>query len=320
MHKIPLIQAPTPLHKLISFQENNVYAKRDDMTDLALGGNKARKAEYYLADAIECGCSHIVTYGSTESNHCRIVAAGAAKLGFSCTLVLSEPSEPPSYDGNFFMYDLLGANIVYAPVERVSVIIDETMEKLRSKGENPYFIPGGGHGNLGTHAYVKAYEELEEQKRSGNLWFDYIFLASGTGTTQAGILIGSRIFDHYDEQVIGISVARSTSRGEEVIRESICDYIAEYDLDVCIRCQDVILIDGYVGGGYGVIYPEVVDTVRRVARCEGIILDPVYTGKAFWGMMQYVAENELTGKNILFWHTGGIPLFFSHRDSFRNHD
>ncbi|HPT62471.1 MAG TPA: hypothetical protein PLN81_12925 [Bacillota bacterium] len=108
--------------------------------------------------------------------------------------------------------------------------------------------------------------------------------------------------------------------GEQAIRESICDYIAEYDLDVCIRCQDVILIDGYVGGGYGVIYPEVVDTVRRVARCEGIILDPVYTGKAFWGMMQYVAENELTGKNILFWHTGGIPLFFSHRDSFRNHD
>ncbi|MCK8824337.1 1-aminocyclopropane-1-carboxylate deaminase/D-cysteine desulfhydrase [Fuchsiella alkaliacetigena] len=317
--KLDFIFSPTDLYKInICFDKSNndFYIKRDDLTGLAMGGNKARKLEYFIQDALDQEADYIVTYGSTQSNHCAMTAAAASKLNLPCLLVLAKPDKEPTYTGNFFLYDLFDAEIVYTSTEEVSETIDEEIEKLSNKGYNPYFIYGGGHGNLGTHAYVEAYQEIISQAEDLEVNFDYIFFASGTGTTQAGLIIGKEL-QGGSEEIIGISIARDKQRGTDVISDSIKDYCNQFNIEISNIERKINFIDSYIGEGYGIANQEVLKTIKLVAKKEGILLDPTYTGKAFSGMLDYIEKNKIKDKNILFIHTGGTSILLDNTEQFK---
>lgn len=315
MKKIPLTSAPTPIQFYKTIDSNNIYIKRDDLSELALGGNKVRKLEYFLADVIEKKADCIVTYGSPQSNHCRLTAAAASRQGLKTVLILSK-SENPQFNGNYFLYEVFDAEVVWAETNNVPRIIDETLAGLKKRGYRPYFIEGGGHGNLGTHAYKLVFDEILKQQKEKNIQFDYIFHASGTGTTQAGLVAG-KLINNSSIDIVGISVARNKHRGKEVIFNSLKEYLGKFKPAIAPAENDIIFTDSYVGSGYAHIYPEIISTIRTVARSSGILLDPVYTGKAFYGMVDYINKHKLRSKNVLFIHTGGIPLLFNYANMFK---
>lgn len=310
MEKISLFELPTPLHEIDVDNKNKYFIKRDDLINFALGGNKARKLEYFLYDIKEKGCDYIVTYGSTQSNHCRIVASAATKLGLKCLLILAGSENDFTFTGNDIMYFLTETSIKWCDVNEVSNTIDREMESLKKQGYNPYFIPGGGHGDCGTHAYVEAYREIKQQSKKMGIKFDYIFLASGTGTTQAGLIAGKKVLNG-TEEIVGISIARKAYRGIEVIRESLETYYMEFYNENLFSDKDIIFDDSYIGEGYADTYKGIAETIKLMFCKNSIILDPTYTGKAFYGMRQYIEKKNIKNKNILFIHTGGTPIFFS---------
>src|SRR5699024_8172091 len=227
-------------------------------------------------------------------------------------LILSE-SDNIKNNGNYFLYSLFDVELVWAKIDCVPETINKTLINLKKRGYNPYFIQGGGHGNLGTHAYRKAYEEILYEEKLSSLRYDYIFHASGTGTTQAGLIIGSMI-EQDKTKIVGISVARNKKRGTDVIYDSIIEYSEYQELNLNILKENIIFDDSYVGKGYADIYPEIPETIKYVAKASGVLLDPVYTGKAFYGMLDLIKKENIKGKNILFIHTGGAPLIFNYAD------
>jgi len=315
MDRLQFTNLPTPISFFEKYASNKIYIKRDDLTDFSLGGNKARKLEYFMADALNNNCDCLVTYGGHQSNHNRITAAAASKYGMKIVLILSKTDEEINKNGNYFFYSLYDAEIVWTETDKVPQTIDSTLSKLIKRGYNPYFIQGGGHGNLGTHAYRVAYEEILKQEVTNNIKYDYIFLASGTGTTQAGLEVGVMANSSHTK-IAGISVARNKTRGTDVIYESMKDYCEHQNIEMKINKQDIWFDDSYVGKGYADIYSDITDTIKYVAKKSAIILDPVYTGKAFYGMLNTVKQKNIRDKNILFIHTGGIPLIFTHAEAF----
>lgn len=315
MNRVTFNSYPTPIEYYGDIHNNNIYIKRDDLTEPALGGNKTRKLELFLADAKNKNADYIVTYGAAQSNHCRLTVAAATKLGFKALLILAK-NESINFNGNFMIYKLFGAEIVWTDTENVPETIENTLKELKDKGLNPYFIQGGGHGNLGTHAYKLAIEEIHEQEHEMNISFDYLFHASGTGTTQAGLIAG-KLINNIDTSIIGISVARNEERGKEVIEESIIDYFEEHNKRINIPENEITFIDDFIGKGYADIYPEIITTIKNVAKNSSLLLDPVYTGKAFYGMLKYLEQNEIKDSKILFIHTGGVPLLFNYASKFK---
>lgn len=305
----------TPIQKISSINKNNLYIKREDSIDIAFGGNKARKIDYFAKDILDKKCDYIVTYGSSQSNHCRITAAISAKLELKCLLILADDGKY-DYNGNYFLYDLFGAESIITNVENVSNTIEVTMNSLREKGYTPYFIPGGGHGKLGTQAYIDAYKEIKKQSKELKVDFDYIFFASGTGTTHAGLCIENKLSKD-STKIIGISIARKEERGKQVIVDSINEYIREKEIEFSIEDKEIYFIDKYIGNGYADIYKDVINTIKAVAKNDNILLDPVYTGKAFYGMTDFIEKNNIINKNILFIHTGGTPLLFKYANVFK---
>ena len=200
------------------------------------------------------------------------------------------------------------AEIITVPVENVHETIEEQLHKLKKSGKKPYFIPGGGHGNLGTQAYVNCYNEIKEYEKANHIFFEYIFFASGTGTTQAGLICGQIENADNDRKIIGISIARRNPRGRNVVVDSVEEYMGNCNKEKVEN--NTIFIDNYIGHGYGKENEEIEDTIRAAMVKYGIPLDSTYTGKAFQGMKKYIAENNIKNKNILFIHTGGTPLFF----------
>ncbi|MDN3019274.1 pyridoxal-phosphate dependent enzyme [Paenibacillus sp. BSR1-1] len=312
MEKKNLIKLPTPLDFYGEINANEVFIKRDDMTDLAFGGNKVRKLEYFIADAIKSNCDCLVTYGSPQSNHCRITAAAAIKFNLRPILILSEESGI-NFNGNYFLYSVMDAEIHWTSTLKVPETIKNVLGKLKKQGCHPYFIQGGGHGNLGTHAYKEAFLELSNQMRTEP---DFIFHATGTGTTQAGLIVGSKQ-NQTKSKIVGISIARKKNRCQEVIKESIIDYLSFYDSVKIIGDNDILVEDKYIGKGYSHIYPEVLETIKMAAKKSSIFFDPVYTGKAFFGMVDYIKNNNIRGKTIVFIHTGGTPLLFNYSNNFK---
>lgn len=307
-----LIKLPTPLEYYGEVLSNNIYIKRDDFTDVALGGNKARKLKYFVEDAIINEANCLVTYGASQSNHCRITAAFASYHKMKCVLILAGEEEK-SFNGNFFISkSLLDAEIKWTSTESVSETITSVMQEMINRGYRPYFIQGGGHGNLGTHAYKQAYDELKNQIPK----MDYIFHASGTGTTQAGLILGAYL-SQTNVKVVGISVARKEKRCKEVILDSITEYANSNALTLKKINNFILVDDSYVGEGYGDIYPEILFTIKRVAKETTILLDPIYTGKAFYGMVEYIKKNNIKNKDIVFIHTGGTPLLFNYSQKFK---
>ena len=304
----------TPIFSIAEINQNNLYVKREDFIPFSFGGNKARKAQLYF-DVIDNGnFDCVVTYGSSSSNHCRIVANMAAARKMSCYIVSPEEASKNTY--NTDMMKLFGAEFTVCPVNKVHDTIESILIKLKEKGHNPYFIAGGGHGNIGTQAYVNCYEEIRRYESDNNIKFDYIFHTSGTGTTQAGLVCG-KLINRDEKEIIGISIARRNPKGRNVIVDSVKDYLSEQKVNVTDGAieEATIFVDDYVGEGYSTNTPIVENIIKTVITQYGIPLDSTYTGKAFAGMLDYINKNSIIDKNILFIHTGGTPLFF---DSLNN--
>ncbi len=295
----------TPIRKLGEYSRNNLWIKREDLIPFSFGGNKARKALLFFQE-IDKGCYDcVVTYGSGSSNHCRIVANECCRRKLECYIISPEEASEPTFNSQ--MMKLFGAYITVVPVDDVYDTIENKLTELRSRGKKPYFIPGGGHGNIGTEAYVQCYQEIKEQEKELGVYFDYIFFASGTGTTHAGLVCG-QILNSDERQIVGISIARKNPRGRNAVLDSISSYLGEKADEAEIQ-EKTIFVDDYTSG-YGKDEKRVLDTIKMVLKNYGIPLDAAYTGKAFMGMGEYIDKEDIRNKDILFIHTGGTPLFF----------
>lgn len=290
-------------------EENEIYMKRDDLIPISFGGNKARKAFNFFEEIDGGDYDCVVTYGSSSSNHCRIIANMAAVRKLPCYIIGPEESSASTFNSK--LMSLFGAEITVVPVTKVHDTIENKLRELKVGGRKPYFIAGGGHGNLGTMAYVNCYEEIKAFELENKLHFDYIFFASGTGTTQAGLVCGQLIYQD-DRKIVGISIAREKSRGRKIVVDSINDFFKEKALNISPEEIEkyTIFVDDYRGNGYGENTDEISNTIYDMMINYAIPMDSVYTGKAFCGMKKYLKQFGITGKKILFIHTGGTPLFF----------
>lgn len=303
------IMVKTPIELLGMYENNNLYMKREDLITYSFGGNKVRKALLFFKQIDSGGFDCVVTYGSSHSNHCRIVANMAAARNIKCYIIAPEEVSDNTFNSKFM--ELFGAEMTTVPVTCVHDVIEEKIQQLRKDGFNPYFIPGGGHGNLGTQAYVDCYLEIKAYEQKYKVHFDYIFFASGTGTTHSGLVCG-QLMNKEERSIVGISIARKNPRGRSVVIESISDYLHANDIRISKEQveEKTIFIDDYIGDGYGKDNNEVIEIIKSVMIKYGVPLDSTYTGKAFLGMKKYIMKQQIEGKNILFIHTGGTPLFF----------
>lgn len=300
----------TPIEDLGAFFNDHLFIKRDDLYPYCFGGNKARKAVLFFQQIDKGDYDTVVTYGSSHSNHCRVVANMAAARGIACHIISPQEVSEPTFNSQ--MMALFGAQITAVPVQQVHETIEDVLERLCAEGRKPYFIPGGGHGNTGTQAYVDCYQEIRQFENESSVHFDYVFHASGTGTTQAGLICG-QLMAGDERRIVGISIARKNPCGRDVVLASVREYLAErYACPVQEKDiqEKTIFVDDYVGGGYGKDDRAIERTIRDVMLRYGIPLDGTYTGKAYWGMGEYLRGNGVSNKNILFIHTGGTPLYF----------
>ena len=279
-----------------------LFFKRDDLYPVAGGGNKARKLDYILKNKVKKKYNAIVTAGSDQSNHIRATALYSSMLGWK-TICIIHDNCPKKYEGNLKIAGLAGAELRFVNKNDVKASMDIAMEDLRLKGFNPLYIWGGGHCLEGAYAYFKAVHELKRQL--GSVTPDFIFLASGTGTTQAGIEIGVRRFLP-GCQVIGISIARKKERGKDAVLSSMNE-LNSFIANPVSNTDEIVFDDAWIGNSYGLVYPEMIKTIKWTAKSEGILLDPTYTGKAFHALVEYV-RNGFVKENskVVFWHTGGL--------------
>lgn len=290
----------TPLMK-IGHLGVNLFVKRDDLYPISGGGNKGRKAEYILAKCIADDCNAVVTCGSAQSNHVRATAIRCKELGIACTIVIHAP-KTNNIQGNLKLLYMLGVKVVYCDMADVAKVMDGEMEEYAKQGLKPFYIWGGGHCLEGTKAFYDAAFEAHTQAKQH---FDFVFHASGTGATQAGLHVGFKKIN-LATQVIGISVARQNPRGTEAINHSALELVNENGLDVQLS-KNIIFDDEFISGGYEKTNPEQLSVIKAVAEQTGIILDPTYSGKAWYGMQQYIKSGRVkSGSNVLFWHTGGL--------------
>lgn len=297
-----------------SFYDNSIFIKREDLIPYSFGGNKARKAKLYFEEIDNGNYDCVVTYGTSHSNHCRVVANMAAQRKLPCIIISPEEVSEPTFNSK--MITLFGAETIVVPVSSVHDSIEQCLASLREQGHIPYFIQGGGHGNIGTEAYTQCYDEIASFEEINNIHFDYIFFASGTGTTQAGLVCGKLI--HNDDcKIIGISIARKNSRGRDVVVQSINDYFLEKGLK--FSCEEIeentIFVDDYISQGYGLSSEEQLFSIINELIIIGIPFDSTYTGKAYYGMKDYLFRHSIKEKTVLFIHTGGTPLFFDDLNS-----
>lgn len=293
----------TIIQDLGMFQSNHIWIKREDLLPFSFGGNKARKAQLFFREIEKGEYNCVVTYGSGSSNHSRVVANECCRRKMSCNIICPEEASDSTFNSQ--MLKLFGAEVTIVPITKVHETIENKLSELRGIGKKPYFIEGGGHGDIGTEAYVQCYREICEQERELKVHFDYIFFASGTGTTQAGLVCG-QLINNDSRKIIGISIARKNPRGRDVVIESIRSYLNELVTETDIQ-NATHFIDEYTTG-YGQRDDRVQEVIDEVLRTYGIPMDMVYTGKAFMGMRDYLGN--VRGANVLFIHTGGTPLFF----------
>ena len=313
-----LENTPTPITKL-NIPGNRFYIKRDDLLPFSCGGNKVRIAHEFLQDMKAKGRNCLIMYGNSRSNLCRVLANACYMEGIQCMMICSDdPDGVHRKTGNSVLVDLLGLEIIYCRKNAIAPAVDEAMRRASSRGLIPYYIYGNrlGTGNEGcaARAYAKAYDEICAQEEAMGIRFDYIFHPSGTGATQSGLVCGHLV--RGDERIIvGISVSRDKKRGTDIIRSGVAQWFGDEGRTLPPRFADEILLaDDYLAGGYGEYSEEILETIRAEWRNDGICLDPAYTGKAFYGMLSYLRENDIKDKNILFIHTGGTPLFYDALD------
>jgi len=322
--RVSLGHLPTPLHALPRLSEKlggpQVFVKRDDQTGLATGGNKTRKLEFLVADALDRHMDTLITAGAPQSNHARQTAAAAAKMGLKCVLVLRAGGQPPSSrQGNLLLDELLGAEIRWAQREAVEATMMETANELSVKGYAPYLIPYGGSNPIGATGYVAAMEELMEQAQQMNLRFDRIVFASSSSGTQAGLVVGAKATD-YTGQVLGISVDEKRGDLQAKVAKLATETAAHLGQIMKFAPGDVDVNADYLGAGYAIMGEPERQAIQLAAQTEGLLLDPVYTGRAFAGMLDLIRKGSIRrDETVLFWHTGGTPALFAYAEELASH-
>lgn len=278
-----------------------IHVVRDDLYPLYYGGNKARKMAYNLGEIEEGNFDAVVSTGGIQSNHCRVVALACSEKGWTCKLVLHGSREQfYAEKGNALLMRRSGAEIEFVEGAEIGPAMDRSMEELKARGKRPYYLYGGGHNRAGAMAYREAMREFRKHW-SSDAPPDHIFLASGTGSTQAGLLAGCGMQDWCSIRIHGISVARTRDRGHAAVLESL-DFLEESTKSY----EDLIHFeDRYTFGGYALFNQELLDFTERMARESGLVLDTCYTGKAFYGMLDIISREQLEGQ-MVFWHTGGL--------------
>lgn len=309
---------PTPLTELPRLSRllggPRILMKRDDLTGLGLGGNKTRKLEFLLGEAVALGCDAVITGGATQSNHCRQTAAAAAAVGLECHLALGGDA-PEVAEGNLLLDHLFGAAIHWCGPCRKGERIPEIARGLHDAGRRPYLIPYGGSNAVGALGFVSAVEELKDQLSPFGGRVDAVVFPSSSGGTHAGLAVGARAFG-LPTRVVGIGIDRREPTDppyEQELAGLADDVAGRLGLDLRWEPADFEVRQEFLGGGYGVVGDLEREAIRLGARQEGILVDPVYTGRALGGLIRMIRDGELTpGQTVLFWHTGGAPAVFAY--------
>jgi D-cysteine desulfhydrase len=321
--KLSLALLPTPFQLMSSISRqvgsHRVWIKRDDLTESVASGNKIRKLEYIFAAAIAQGCDTLITCGGLQSNHCRATAALGARLGIKVHLILrGEPSDVP--DGNLLLDQLFGATISYFSeadyFANLRGIFDALADDYASQGHKAWLVPTGASDGVGIWGYIQACEELRHDFKNAGIHPQHIVCATGSGGTQAGLTVGA-LAHHLEAQVHGVAVSDDKQYFIDKVNDDIDEWQQRYG-EWALRDQlDISVIDGYVGPCYGQAGPEIYRVIEHVAASDGILLDPVYTGKAFYGMLKEIALGTFGDSgDIVFVHTGGSFGVFPHRSHF----
>ncbi|GAA5316542.1 MAG: aminocyclopropane-1-carboxylate deaminase/D-cysteine desulfhydrase family protein [Candidatus Pelagadaptatus aseana] len=319
--RIKLAQTPTPLQFLPRVSENlgiDIWIKRDDMTGSLLSGNKVRKLEYTVAQAQAEGCDTLITCGGLQSNHCRATAAVGAQLGLKVVLLLRGPAD--DIDGNFLLDNLLGADITVLNASedhrRLPELMQQKAEQLRKQGHQPFIIPVGASDGIGLWGYLNAAAELKQDLSREGLRPSHIVCATGSAGTQAGLTLGAHIHG-LPCQVIGMAVCDDEAYFQQKVRADIQQWQQHSGVELDLNQLEILVDDKYIGPGYAKAGPEVFATIAWLAKTEGILLDPVYTGKAFHGLVQEIRSGRFRDSNaIVFVHTGGTFGVFPYRHKF----
>ncbi len=316
--RLEFAHLPTPIEELKNLSAHlggpRLFVKRDDQTGLAFGGNKTRKLEFLVAEALEQGAHMLISAGAVQSNHCRQTAAAAARFGLACTLVLTG-EEPKKASANYLMDRMLGARIVNvqdrADRDRV---LRQTFDDALAKGQKPYLVPYGGSSPTGAVAYAFALEELMAQVsrgETGGVCPDWIVFGTSSGGTHAGMTLGKRVWK-YPGAILGVSIDES----EEWLGKRVSSLATEASELLGGRIEfgpgDINATDAYCKAGYGVMTVAEREAIQLFARREGLLLDPVYTGRAAAGLLDLIGKGFFRKSDtVLFWHTGGQPALFA---------
>ena len=318
--RVSLAFLPTPLEELANLRQYlgadcpRLFIKRDDQTGLATGGNKVRKLEFAIGDALAKGADTVITTGAVQSNHCRQTAAAAAKLGLKCILLL-RGNEPQSINGNLLLDKLLGADIRWsgkdhhAPGE-IDQMLEAIAVKAQERGHETYIIPLGASNEIGAAGYIAAMEEAYHQLQQANITVDHIIFLSGSGGTHAGMLLGAKLLN-WSVRLEGI-LNSGFDTLPQTIHNLLQKTIDHYGFRVTVTPHDVVLLPDAGTHAYGVITDIEREAIRTLAQTEGIIVDPVYTGRALAGLINRIRNKQYRpDETILFWHTGGITGLFA---------
>ena len=326
MKKYSLANLPTKIEKLERLSAElkaNIYIKRDDQTGSEFSGNKVRKLEYLITDALSKGCDLLITCGGIQSNHCRSTVAVATKLGLK-SAVLLRISEEPAVVGNYFLDKLMGADVKFCTREEYSQSRGEIMEAManeyRAQGYNPYVIPEGASNAIGSLGYYNCMLEILEQEKELGVKFDTVVVATGSGGTYAGLYLANEVHK-LGKRVIGMAVCDDveyfTNIAQEISNETLTYLPAEYS-SAELKRENIEINDKYVGIGYALSRPEELEFIKKVAQLEGVVFDPVYTGKGIYGLYNELQDggNIEQNSNILFIHTGGLYGLFPVSETF----
>ena len=321
--RVRLAHLPTPLELMPNLSKHlggpNIYVKRDDCTGLATGGNKTRKLEFVMADAIENDADVIITQGAVQSNHVRQTIAAACKLGMDCEVVferrVKDPGDAYVNSGNVLLDRILGANL--RDVEKgtdMDAAMEDIADELRGKGKNPYIIPGGASNRIGALGYVGCALELISQANDGGIAIDHVVHATGSAGTQAGLVAGLQA-THSHIPLTGIGVNAPKDVQEEKVYKLALETAEYIGAAGTVQRDDIVANCDYVGEGYGIPTRSMNDAVMLAARLEGLLFDPVYSGKGLAGMIDLIGKGYFEdSKNIVFVHTGGVAGLFGYSD------
>ncbi len=326
MEKFDIANLPTKIHKLERYSRElgaNIYIKRDDHTGSEISGNKIRKLEYLAKDAVDKGCDLLITCGGIQSNHCRATVVAATMLGMK-SAVLLRISDTPPVTGNYFLDKLLGADIKFCTRDEYSnhrgEIMEAMAEEYRKQGYKPYIIPEGASNAIGTLGYYNCMNEILMQEKELGITFNTIVVATGSGGTYAGLYLANEV-QKLGKRVIGMAVCDDTEYFTNIahnIATEALQYLPQEYRNESLERKNIEINDKYVGIGYAQSRPEELEFIKKFARQEAVILDPVYTGKAMHGIYNELQNGGNLNKddNILFIHTGGLFGLFPVSETF----